>query len=79
MAASQRVFLTAHLLYFTSPPPPTPTKVLMSNSNLQQFYNGGGRGGKAGHRVGRTTSPDLSPLPPPVSVLCVMVTTEGIQ
>lgn len=26
--------------------PLTPTKVLTSNSSLQQFYNGGGRGGK---------------------------------
>lgn len=43
----KRVFLTVHLLYFT-PPPPTPPKVLMSHSNLQQFYNGGGRGGKIG-------------------------------
>lgn len=34
-------------LYF---PPLTSPKVLMSNSNLQQFYNGGGRGGKIGQR-----------------------------
>lgn len=27
--------------------PLTSTKVLMSNSSLQQFYNGGGRGGKS--------------------------------
>lgn len=46
VATSQRVFLTAHLFYFTFLL--TSIKVLTSNSNLQQFYNGGGRGGKIG-------------------------------
>lgn len=42
------MFLTVHLLYFTPPPP---LKVLMTHSNLQQFYNGGGRGGKIGPKL----------------------------
>lgn len=46
VATSRRLFLTAHLFYFTFFL--ISTKVVMSNSNLQQFYNGGGRGGKIG-------------------------------